>query len=132
MIFSEMQLQRIIVEVVLGLVVLIAIADEAALMLVPAMHIKLIITVKTLTTEATYRMSSESTLVDGAWVVVAFLHVLLQLFIREQLLLMCEDFLVPYTKIAQLFVMDLDMFTQARPPSTRFITRSIRAVIAQK
>jgi alkylated DNA nucleotide flippase Atl1 len=72
-VFSEVDLERIVVDVILLLptAAVSTIADVATLVLVPAMGVELVITIKTLTTEAALRVSLETALVDGTRIIVA-------------------------------------------------------------
>jgi len=76
-----------------------SVADVAALVPVTTMRIEFIFAIEPLPAEPTFRMTSESTLVDCSWVVVAELLVLPQLVLCKELMFMCEDFLVPGTQI---------------------------------
>lgn len=80
MVFLEVVLEGLVVDVVLLLAVRGAtVTNMAAFMLVTTVRIKFIITIETLATKATFRMSSETALVDGTWLVVADLFMLSQL-----------------------------------------------------
>jgi hypothetical protein len=72
-VFSEVDLERIIVDVILLLptAAVSAIADVATFVLVPAMGVELVIAIETLTTEAALRVSLETALIDGTRIVVA-------------------------------------------------------------
>lgn len=73
----------------------------ATLVLVPAMCVKLVVSVEALPTEAALRVTLETTLIDSARVVVAELLVLSELSKREELVFVGEDFLVSRTQIAR-------------------------------
>ena len=95
-------LKRIVVDIILLLsAAFSAVTDMATLVLVPAMCVKLVVSVEALTTEAALRMTLETTLIDSARVVVAELLVLSQLSKREELVFVGEDFLVSRTQIAR-------------------------------
>lgn len=115
----EMHLQRIIIRKVHRLsprLRIQLIADMAALVLLPAMDIKLIVTIESLIAERAQGMPFEARLVDCAGVVVAFAHVSRQFRIRKEVVLMREDFLVSGTEIADLLVMNrTHMAMQVRP-----------------
>jgi hypothetical protein len=71
-IFSKVHLEGVVVDVVLLLPAptVLAIAYVAAFVLVPTMRVKLVVSIESLATEATLRVSLESALVDCAGVVV--------------------------------------------------------------
>jgi hypothetical protein len=73
MVFSEVHLERIVVDVVLLFPAspFAAVANVAALVLVSAMRVELIVAVETLVTEATFWMSLESALIYCSRIVVA-------------------------------------------------------------
>jgi hypothetical protein len=77
-VFPEVPLKGIVVDVILLLPAstVLAIADVAAFVFVSAMRVKLVVSIETLATEATFRVSLESALVDRAGVIVAELLVL--------------------------------------------------------
>ena len=101
-VFLKVQLKRIVVDIILLLsAAFSAVTDMATLVLVPAMCVKLVVSVEALTTEAALRMTLETTLIDSARVVVAELLVLSQLSKREELVFVGEDFLVSRTQIAR-------------------------------
>jgi hypothetical protein len=80
------------------------------------MCVKFIIAVEPLSTEAAFRMAFEAALIDGSGVVVAKFLVLRQFGRSKQLMLMCEDLLIPCTKIAHLLIVSgLDMAMQVGP-----------------
>ena len=71
-----MLLKRVIVNVVLLLPSAISsVTKVTSLMLVPAVGVKFIISVETLSAEATFRMTLEPTLIDRSWIIVAELLV---------------------------------------------------------
>jgi len=68
-----MQLQTIIIDIILRLSAS-PIADKTSLMLLPTMHIQLILPIKSLSAESTFRMALETALIDCSRVVVSLLH----------------------------------------------------------
>ena len=123
--------ERVVVNKVLLLPSLISsVADMTSLVLVPTMHIELVVAVETLSTEATLRVSLESTLIDSPWIIVPELLMFSELANREELVLMGEDLLVPCTEVAHdLVVHALDMSMQVWPAKTGDIAILIRAVV---
>lgn len=73
MILSKVQFQSGVIDIILWLPSS-PITDKTPLMLLPTMHIKLIISIKPLSTEPTLRVAFKATLVDSARIVVAFFH----------------------------------------------------------
>lgn len=109
------------------------IADEAPLVLVAAMLIQLIVVVESLAAETTQRVSLESRLVCGSRLIISVSHVLLQLLVGEQLVLMCEDPLVTSAQITHaLFVRRLDMAVQVGPSQAGEIAVGVWAVVAEE
>jgi len=107
-----------------------SVADMTPLMLIPTMCIELVIAVETLSTEATLGMTLESTLIDGARVIVTEFLVLAKFADSEELMLMGEDLLVPRTEVAQnLVVHALDMAMQVWPAKTGNVTFLIWAIV---
>lgn len=103
MIFPEVLLKCIVVDVILLLSATIsAVTDVAAFVLVTTVCVQLIVSIKALTTEATLRMPLESTLVDSTGVIVTEFLVLPELGEREELMLMSEDLLVSRTQVTRL------------------------------
>jgi hypothetical protein len=100
-VFPEVYLERIIIDIILLLPAtsFLPIADVAALVLVSAVSVQLIVSVKALSAETTLGMSLEATLVDCARVVVAKFLVFFQVLWGEELMLVGEYFLVPCTEI---------------------------------
>lgn len=74
-VLSIMLHQTIVVHIILWLPSS-PITDEAALMFLPTMNIKLIIPIESLPAEATLRVAFKAALIDGSRVVVPFPHVL--------------------------------------------------------
>lgn len=101
MVLFEMNLERLVVDVVLWLAPTItAVADVTPLVLFSAVDVEFIIPVETSHTETALGMSLEATLVRRTRVIVAKLLVFAQLSIGEQLMLMCKNFFVPCAEIA--------------------------------
>jgi hypothetical protein len=77
-IFPKVDLEGVIVDIVLlfPASTVSAIANVAAFVLVPTMRVKLVVSIESLATKATFRVSLESALIDCAGVVVAELLVL--------------------------------------------------------
>jgi hypothetical protein len=72
MIFSEVDLQRVIIGVVLMLSRSIpTVTDVTPFMLIPTVFVELVITVEALSTKAAFWVSLKSTLFCTAWLVVA-------------------------------------------------------------
>lgn len=82
-VFPEMLLQGVVVEVVVRLPRVFAIAKEATLVFMPTVLVQFIIIVKALAAEPAEGMSLKSRLVKSSWLVVALPHMFLQLLIRE-------------------------------------------------
>jgi hypothetical protein len=82
MVLPEMQLQLLIIEVILRPAV-IPVADEAPLMCLSTVHVKLVLTVESPPAKSTLRMSLKPALVDCSWIIISFPHMSIQLFIRE-------------------------------------------------
>jgi len=76
-IFPHMRKQRLIIEIVLRLTSMQLVTNKAPLMLLPAMHIQLILTIKPQSTERTQRMALEPRLIDRTGIVVSFPHMFL-------------------------------------------------------
>lgn len=128
-----MFLQGVIVPVIMRLPRVPPIADEAPLVLVAAMLIQLIVVVKSLAAETAQRVSLESRLVCGSRLIVSVSHVLLQLLVGEQFVLMREDPLVTSAQITHaLFVRRLDMAVQVGPSQAGEIAVGVWAVVAEE
>jgi hypothetical protein len=157
-VFPKVHLKGIVVDVVLLLPapIVSSIADVTALVLVPTMRVKLVVSVKSLATEATFRVSLEAALIDRSGVIVAKLLMLPQLGIGEQLVLVGEDFLVSGAEITRMYqlasndtgispgwemqghiphcfvVRCLNMAMQIRPPQTGNVALAVGAVVLQQ
>ena len=100
MIFLKMTLKGLIIHVVLLLAVVgSAITDMAAFMLLTAMGIQLVVTVKALSTETTLGMPFETALVDGTGLVITVFFVFSQLRVRKEGVFVGENLFVSCTKI---------------------------------
>lgn len=105
----------------------------ASLVLVSAMRVEFVIAVEALSTEPTFGMTFEPTLVHSSRIIVAEFLMLLQLRDCEQLMLVGEDLLVPGTQITHDFVMSaFDMAMEVRPAPARNVAAGIGAVVAQQ
>jgi len=112
MVFSEVYLECIVVDKVLLLPCLIPpIANVTSLMLVSAMRVELIVTVKALSTETTFWMTLKPTLIDSPWIVIAELLMLAQFAKGKEIVLVGEDLFVPGAEITH----DLVMYTLDMP-----------------
>lgn len=99
-VFLEVILQRIVVDVVLLLAMSgSSIADVASLMPVTAVSIQFVISVKSLATETALWVTSETTLVNGTWDVVSVFLVFPQFRHGKEFMLVGKDLLVSSTKI---------------------------------
>lgn len=105
MVFTKVEFQRIVVKVVLWLPPFSSIANKASLVLRSAVHIKLVVAVESLATESAQWVTPKAALIYRSWIVISFLHVPFQFLIREQLMLVCKDFLVPRAEITHFLVM---------------------------
>lgn len=68
-----------------------------AFVTVPAMYKQLVVAIESLSTESTFGMPFETSLIDRAWIVIAKLLVFPQVVLCKQVVLMGEDFLIPGT-----------------------------------
>lgn len=102
-------------------------------MLHPAVLIQLIIIIETLAAEAAQRMALEARLVRGAGLVVAAAHVLLQLAVRKELVLVGKDLLVARAQVAHaLLVRRLDVPVQVGPAEAGKVAGGVGAVVAEQ
>jgi hypothetical protein len=100
MIFLEVALQSIVVNVILLLAMgSAAVTDMASFMLVTTVGVKLIITIESLPTESTLWVALEAALLDSTGFVITMLLVFPQLSHGKKGVLVSEHFLVPCTKI---------------------------------
>lgn len=112
---------------------ILPVAKEAALVLISAVLIQLVVVVEALSAEGTERMAPEPCLVDRAWTVVAVAHVLFELLVREQVLLMRKDLFVSNTKITHFtMVCGPDMSLEIMPSEASVVARLVRTVVTQK
>lgn len=97
-VFLKMVLERGVIDVVLLLAMSgLSIADVASLMLVTAVCIQFVISVESLATETTFRVTSETALVNGTGDVVSVFFVFPQLRHGKEFVLVGEDLLVSST-----------------------------------
>jgi hypothetical protein len=109
MVLSKMYFECVVIEVVLVLLSIISpVAYVAPLMLLSAVGEQLVVPVKPLLAETTLRVTLEAALINSPWVVVAKPFVLPELLRSEQLMLVCEYFLVPRAEITSNLVLALD------------------------
>jgi len=102
-------------------------------MLIPAMGVKLIVTVESLPTKATFRMTFETALVNGSRIVIAEFLMLAKLLLSEEFMLMGEHLLVPGAEVAHnLVVHAFDMPMQVWPAPAGNIAVFIRTIVAQQ
>jgi hypothetical protein len=102
MIFLEMILKGIVVNVILLLPTRrTAVAYVASLVTVTTVRVEFVIAVESLAAKSTFRMSSETTLIQSSWHIITVLLVFTQLCHSEKFMLMREDLLVPSAKIAE-------------------------------
>ena len=93
-----MLLERVVVNIVLLLSSAVStIAEVTSLMLIPAMGVKLIVSIEALSAEATFGVTLEPALVYRPRIIIAELFMPPKFWYREQIVLMCEDLLVPST-----------------------------------
>jgi lysylphosphatidylglycerol synthetase-like protein (DUF2156 family) len=117
MVFSEMHLEGVVIDIVLRVSATIAaITQVAAFVAVTAMREQFIIAVEALTTETTLGMTLETRLILGARDVVSMLFVPTQVLDGEEIVFMGKDLFVAGAEIAHLFVVDtLDVTVQIWP-----------------
>jgi hypothetical protein len=133
MVFLEMLLEGIVIEIVVWLPRVSPVADEAPLMLVSAMLVQFVAVIKPGTAEAAQRMPSETRLINCAGFVVAVSHMFGQLLIRKQVMFVRKDLLVPGAQVAHLLVVDgADMAMQVLPAKACKVALGIGAVISQE
>lgn len=134
MIFVEMPLQRVVVLVVLRILAAgPSIAQMASLVLLSAVRVELVVAIESPPTEAALRMALEPALIDRAGVIVTELLVFPQLILREELMLVREDLLVPRAQVAHYPLMRApNMAMQVRPAHARDIARRVRAVVPEQ
>jgi hypothetical protein len=103
MIFTEVYFERVIVDIVLLLSVLVpAVADVTTFVLVSTMCIQFVVSIEALSTKPAFRVSLETALVDRTGIVITKLLMLLQVGPCEKLVFVGEDFLISCAEIADL------------------------------
>lgn len=129
----EVFLQLFIVEEVVGLSRISSVAEEASLVLHAAVLKQLVVVVEALAAEAAERVALETRLVSGAGLVVAVAHVLLQLLIAKELMLVGEDLLVASAEIAHaLVVRRLDVPVEIGPAQAGKVAGLVGTVVSQQ
>lgn len=109
------------------------VADEAALVLVPAVLVELVAVVEALAAEGAQGVALEAGLVDRAGLVVAVPHMSLQLLVGEQLVLVGEDLLVARAEVAHLAVVDgAHVAVEVGPAEAGEVARVVGAVVSQQ
>lgn len=98
--FLEVLLERIIIDIVLMAIPRLPVTDVTSLMLVSAVGIQFIVSVKALMTEFTFGMAFKPTLVDSTGSIISELFVLAKLRDSEQFVFVCKDLFIPSTQIA--------------------------------
>lgn len=132
-VLAEVVLEGVVVPVVVRLARVLAVADEAPLVPFPTVLVQLVVVVETGAAEPAHGVALEAGLVGGAGQVVAHLHVLLELLVGEQLVLVGEDLLVPGAQVAHLLVVDgAHVAVQVGPPEPGEIAGVVGAVVAQQ
>ena len=97
---SEVLLKLVIIPIILLLSTCRStITDVASFVLVSAVCVELIVAIEPLLAEAALRMSLESTLIYSARIVIAKSFMFAQLLVSKELVLVCEDLLVPCAQI---------------------------------
>lgn len=129
----EVPLQLLVVEEVVGLARVSPVADEAALVLHAAVLKQLVVVVEALAAEAAQRVALEARLVGGAGLVVAVAHVLLQLLVAKELVLVGEDLFVAGAEVAHALVMGgFDVAMEVGPAKAGKVAGAVGAVVAQQ
>lgn len=102
MIFSKVLLQVVVIAEILRLftAVTLAIADVTTFMLLSAVSIQFVVPIEPVSTESTFWMALETTLVNGSWVVVSEFLMPLELGKCKEFMFVCEDLFVSRTQIA--------------------------------
>ena len=78
MVFSKMNFQSVVVNIILLLSLILSVTDVTSFVLVTAVCIQLIVTVEPLSAETAFWVTFEAALVNCAWVVVTKLLMLLE------------------------------------------------------
>lgn len=95
-----MILKSVVVDIILlPAAVPLSITDMASLMLVSTMCVELVVSIKALTAEFTFRMSLEPTLVNGTGVIVTEFLVFPKLCYSEQFMLVGEHLFVTRAEV---------------------------------
>jgi hypothetical protein len=129
----EVVLEGRIVTIIVRLPGVSPITDEAPLVLHAAVVVELVVVVKAFAAKAAHRMALEAGLIGRAGLVIAATHVLLELAISEQLVLVRENLLITGTEIAHSFLVDrFDMAMEVWPAKPRKVAISIGTVVPQK
>lgn len=133
MVLFEVCLQGVVVEIIVRVARVPPVAEKAPLVLHATMLVQLVVVIESLTTEATEGMPLESALVCGSGLVVAMAHVLLELAVGEELMLVSEDLFATGAEIAHAFAVgSLDMPMQVWPPQAGEVARGIGAVVSEE
>ena len=112
----EVFFKGVVVHVVMGVSRVPTITNEAALVFHAAVLVQLVVIVKSFTTETAQWVALEARLVGSTRLVVSMPHVLLKLFLSEELMLVREHLLVPSAQVAHtLTVSGLHMTVEIRP-----------------
>lgn len=94
---------------------------------------QLVVVVEALAAETAQRVALEARLVGGAGLVVAVAHVLLQLLIAKQLMLVGEDLFVAGAEIAHALVMRrFDVAMEVGPAKAGKVARLVGTVVSQQ
>lgn len=129
----EVLLQFVVVEKIVRLSRVPPIAQEATLVLHAAVLKQLVVVVEALPAEAAEGVALEARLVGSTRLVVTVAHVPLQFLIREQLMLVGEDFLVASAEITHALAMRrLDVTMQIGPAQPGKIARPVGTVVPQQ
>jgi hypothetical protein len=115
-IFPEVALQRVVVQVVVRPAWRSSVAYMTPLVLLAAMDEQFIVAIEGLLAETTLGVSLEAALVYGSRLIVSVFLMLPQLFWSKQIMLVSKDFLVLRTEVAHdLLMRSLDMIVKVSP-----------------
>jgi len=133
MVFAEMLLKRVVVDVVLMLTCrILSLTDVALFMLFSAMNKEFIVTVESLSAETALWMPLKACGVCLSRLCVTELLMPAQLLFVEQGVLMCENLFVPGAEVAHLLVMQgSDVSVQVRPAETCDLTVRIGTIVTK-
>lgn len=132
-ILFEMLLQRIVVYKVVWLAGVAAVTEEAAFVLHAAMLVQAIVVVEAFAAEAAQWVALEARLIGRAGLVVAASHVLLELAVGEELVLVRKDLFVARAQVAHaLAVRCLDVAVEVGPAEAGEIARGVGAVVPEE